>query len=124
MKRYPPKCLAIALIAALALLPGAQSKSQAMLAPSSTVKSAPQFDRSQDIKTIQATLESKILREKLHALGLSDKEVQARLSKMSDAEVHQMASQIRSVHPAGDVIVGVLVIVLLVILIIFLVKRL
>jgi len=95
-----------------------------MLAPSSTVKSAPQFDRSQDIKTIQATLESKILRQKLHALGLSDTEVQARLSKMSDAEVHQMASQIRSVHPAGDVLVGVLVIVLLVILIIFLVKRL
>ena len=123
MNRITLKSIALALSLAVAVLPSAQIQANAMIAPASTLKNAPQFDREHDLKTIQTTLESKMLREKLHALGLSDAEIQARLTHMSDAEVHQMASQIRSVHPAGEVIVGILVIVLLVILIIFLVKR-
>src|ERR1044072_1790832 len=123
MNVWPIKTFAVMLICAVASLPLTQQRAEAMLAPSNTVKSAPQFDRNQDLKTIQSTLESKILRQKLHALGLSDPEIESRLSRLSDSEVHQLASQIRSVHPAGDVLIGVLVIVILVLLIIFLIKR-
>src|ERR1044072_9027697 len=106
IKNLPIKSLVLTLVTAIALLPGAQSRAQAMLAPASAVSTSPQFDRDQDLKTIQTTLEAKILREKLHALGLSDNEIQTRLSHLSDAEVHQLASQIRSVHPAGEWLVG------------------
>jgi hypothetical protein len=121
--RWPTKSLAGMLVFAVAYMPLLQQRAEAMLAPAGTVQSAPQFDREQDVKTIQTALESKILREKLHTLGLSDAEIQTRLSNLSDREVHQLASQIRSVHPAGDVLVGVLVIVVLVLLVIFLIKR-
>jgi hypothetical protein len=111
------------LILAVALLPVTQAQTQAMLAPANTVKNAPQIDRAQDLKLIQSTLESKLLKQRLHALGLTDEEIQTRLSNLSDSEVHQLASQIRSVHPAGGVLVGILVVVVLVLLIIFLAKR-
>ena len=119
----PSTSLVATLILAVALLPVTQAQTQAMLAPASTLKTAPQLDREQDVKFIQATLESKLLKQRLQALGLSDNEIQTRLSNLSDAEVHQLASQIRSVHPAGNVLVGVLVVVVLVLLIIFLAKR-
>jgi hypothetical protein len=77
-----------------------------------------------DQKTIQTTLESKAIRDRLHALGLSDAEIQYRLSRLSESQKHQLASQIRALNPAGDgIIVGLLVIVVLVLLIIFLAKR-
>jgi hypothetical protein len=102
-----------------------QSRAQAMLVPANLAQSAPSVNRSADDQTIEKTLESKALRGKLHALGLSDAEIQARLSRLSDAQRHQLASQIRAVHPAGDggFLIGILVVVVLVLLIIYLVKR-
>ncbi len=123
MTLFPIRSLAAILAVTVGVLPIAQTNAQAMLAPASTVQNAPVFDRDQDINVIQAALESKILREKLQGLGLSDDEIQSRLSRMSDAEVHQLASQIRSVHPAGSLLIGLLVVVVLVLLIIYLFKR-
>ncbi len=123
MSSLPLRSFAVFLALTVGLLPVAQTNAQAMLAPAYTVQSAPAFDRNQDLKAIQGTLESKILREKLHRLGLSDDEIQSRLSRMSDAEVHQLASQIRAVQPAGDLLIGLLVAGVLILLIIYLFKR-
>lgn len=106
------------------MLGGMPECGHAMLVPTGIRAEASRSTRSTDLRTIQKTLESKMIRARLHQLGLSDSEIQQRLSRMSDPEVHQFASQIRAVRPAGDVIVGILVIVLLVVLIIYLVKRL
>ncbi len=103
-----------------------QSRAEAMLVPANLTQMTPVADKSSDAETIEKTLESKELRGKLHALGLSDAEIQTRLSRLSDAQRHQLASQIRAVHPAGDgggFVIGILVVVVLVLLIIYLVKR-
>lgn len=99
-----------------------QSQAQAMLVPTHAVETDSKYDRAADLAVIQKTLESKLIRERLKNLGLHEDEIQVRLSKMSDQEVHQFASQIRAVNPAGFV-VWVLTVVLLVVLILFLVKR-
>jgi len=100
-----------------------QTQSQAMLAPTGAAQTAESVTSAADLQTIQSALESKVLKGKLHAMGLTDEEIHSRLSRLSEAQKHQLASQIRAVHPAGDILIGVLVLVVLVLLIIFLVKR-
>src|SRR5438128_2008853 len=112
------------LIVSVSWLGFAQPRAEAMLVPSTAVQSPGKTDRSADLQTVQTALESKAIRGKLHALGLSDGEIQSRLSRLSEAQIHQLASQIRAVNPAGDgFIFGLLVLVVLVLLIIFLAKR-
>ncbi|MBK6880471.1 MAG: PA2779 family protein [Elusimicrobia bacterium] len=69
--------------------------------------------RAEDLKTIQKSLESKILRERLADLKLSPEQIDARLSRLSDAQLHQTASRIKSINPGGDA-GGLLITVLLV----------
>jgi hypothetical protein len=122
MKTLSVQSLCISLIWAMAWLPVAQSRAEAMLVPLDAV-AAPQTDRASDLQTIQSTLESKILRAHLRDLGLTDQEVQTRLSRLSDQDIHQMASQIRALRPAGDALVPILIVVVLVLLIVYLIRR-
>ncbi len=96
----------------------------ASLAPSGVVAdgSAPASARAKDMKVISTALESKVLRAKLKAMGLNDAETESRLNKLSDQEVHQLASRIEAVHPGG-LIVELLVVAVLVLLVIYLAKR-
>ena len=117
------KSIALSLVFTVTSTLCLQNNAHAMLVPANQVEAAPSVDRETDLKTIQTTLESKVLRAKLHAMGLSDAEIDSRVSKLSDTQVHQLASQIRAVHPAGGLIIGLLVLVVLVLLIIYLIKR-
>ena len=90
----------------------------AMLAPTQSRTEG----RSADMKTIQTALESKIVRERLKTLGLTDKEIESRLGKLTDQQVHQLAKNVDSIAPGGfigELLVGIV----LVLLIIFLIKR-
>jgi hypothetical protein len=73
------------------------------------------------------TLENKIVVEKLRSYGLSKEEVTAKISRMSDEQIHQLAVLSDRIPAGGDgavgLVVGVLVIVLLVLVIIYLAKR-
>jgi hypothetical protein len=122
-RRLPFQTLAVTLTLTVTALMGLQSMAEAMLVPGEVIQAESKVQRAEDVATIQKALESKILKSKLHKLGLSEAEIESRLSKMSDQEIHQFASQIRSVQPAGDAVVYVLVVVVLVLLIIYLVKR-
>ena len=95
----------------------------AMLAPAQTAPAAsgPALDRALDLKAVQTALESKIVRERLKALGLNDKEIEARLGKLSDQQVHKLAKDIKTLSPGGGV-VGLLELVVLVLLIIILLR--
>ena len=55
-------------------------------------------------------------------MGLDDKEVDTRLSKLSDREIHRLASSIEAVQPGG-IVVELLVIVVLVLLGVYLFQR-
>ncbi len=105
---------------------------RAMLAPAlpPAQESPAGADRAQDMKAVQTALESKVVRERLKAHGLSDAEVRTRLDALSDAQVHQLAVRAQAVdsggHSGGDAggfVLGLLFITLLVVLIVYLVKR-
>lgn len=76
---------------------------------------------------VRRALENKIVAEKLMSHGLTSEEVSLKINKMSDEQVHQIASLSDKIPAGGDgavaVVVTLLVIVALVLLIIFLWKR-
>ena len=120
------RLIAWTLVLSVTCLSFTRSSAHAMLAPVKTEMVLTDVDRQADLQTIQKSLESKALRGRLQALGLSDQEIQSRLTHLSDEQVHQLASQIKALKPAGDgegLIVGLLVIAVLVLLIVFLAKR-
>ncbi|NNN04842.1 MAG: PA2779 family protein [Elusimicrobia bacterium] len=118
------RALACLLIFTTTMVCTLQTGARAMLAPATAPASDTGSQRAADVKTVQKTLESKVLRRRLHELGLSDKEIQARLDKLSDRQVHQFASRLHALNPAGDfTLIGVLIVVVLVLFIIYLVKR-
>ena len=117
--------LIYALIASTTMVCSLSPSGYAMLAPAQSAAAAdPRAeDRAADMKTVQTALESKMVRERLRALGLDDKEIESRLSRLSDQQVHRLAKDIDTLSPGG--IVGeVLVLVVLVLLIVFLFHRL
>lgn len=97
----------------------APSEGWSMLAPA---QGASAEGRTADMKTVQSALESKVVRERLKALGLTDKEIELRLGKLSDRQLHKFAKDVDTLA-AGGFIEAVLVVVVLVLLIVFLVHR-
>ena len=77
------------------------------------------LSREADINKIQRALESKMVSQRLSEIGLSRGEINSKLQQLSDADVHQFASQMDSLMPGGDA--GVTIILLLVIAILVLV---
>lgn len=120
------RALMYALMLGAAAVCALPENSRAMLVPAQAA--APTdgqgYDRAADMKTIQTALESKMIRGRLKSLGLSDKEAESRLNRLSDKEVHQLAKDINTLSPGGDVGVGgFLVLAILILLVIFLVQR-
>jgi len=88
--------------------------------------SAPSLSRAEDLQNVQRLLENKIVRQRLEDMGLSEEEINARLERVSDLQLHQLAMQIDALMPGGDdgtltTIVLVLLIVVLILLIAILV---
>ena len=104
-------------------------KGWAMLAPAQVSNGVyePNDTRAADLKTIQLALESKLIRQRLAEFKLSPEQIDNRLSKLSDDQVHQAALQIRTAHPGGDAGLGILssllVIGILVLLFVYLFRR-
>lgn len=116
--RSATRALIYTLILTTTMVLTAPSNGWAMLAPAQGTTSA----RSADMKRVQTALESKVVRERLRALGLTDKEIESRLGKLSDQQVHKLAKDIDTLA-AGGFIEAVLVLVVLVLLVVFLVRR-
>jgi len=73
------------------------------------------LDRPSDLQKIQKVLESKMIRERLNALGFSQEEIQARFKQLSDEQVHQIALKLDELNVGGD---GEVIIILLLIAVI------
>ena len=97
----------------------------AMLAPALSIgpESASDPIRVADLQKIQAVLESKVVRQRLEDFGLTSQEINARLTRLSDDQVHQMATQIDALTPGGNglgIIVALLVIAILAVILVYL----
>ncbi len=75
--------------------------------------------RAGDIEKVRVVLENRLVIQRLHDLGFTPHEVMARVSAMSDDQVHAVAQKLDEVNIGGElgVIIAVLVIVVLVLLI-------
>jgi hypothetical protein len=118
--------LVIYLVLALVAISTAAGPAEAMLLPASPdATTAPAPGRAADLAKVQKVLESRELRQKLLDNGLSPEETEARISALSDEQLHRLASNLDSVQAGGDAvsfIFGLVVIALLVVLIIFLLE--
>lgn len=79
--------------------------------------------RDQDVSMITKVLENKVVKQRLQDLGFSEEEIQDRLSRLSDQEIHRLALQIDELTPGGDVL-GTVVVILLIIVLILVILRL
>ncbi|MCX7771098.1 MAG: PA2779 family protein [Proteobacteria bacterium] len=82
--------------------------------------------REMEIQKIQRALENKVVQEKLKAYGLSEAEIKAKLSNLSDNEIHTLASASEKVLAGGDglgFVIGVLVVIILIIVILKLLNK-
>ncbi len=117
-KRAYFKPLSVYLAFALVLL-SVPAQGWAMFIPSTGTDMA----RKADIATIQKTLESSVVRQRLMDYGLSADEAMARVNRLSDAQVHQFAGQLDSVQAGADG-VDALIFILLVAIIVVLILEL
>jgi uncharacterized protein DUF6627 len=100
----------------------------AMLAPGLpiTAESAPDSHRMADLQKIQTVLETKVVRQRLEDLGLSPEEITTRLAKLSDDQLHQLATRVDAIIPAGDglgIVIALLVIAILAVILIYLLNH-
>ncbi|MDR2456323.1 MAG: PA2779 family protein [Deltaproteobacteria bacterium] len=71
-----------------------------------------------DLSVIQKSLENKKVSETLAALGYSSDEIESRLARLSDAEIHSLAGHLdQAMIPAGDGTVGIIIAVVVIFLV-------
>lgn len=124
IKKICFKQIAVALAVSMFIIGSIPSKSLAYVAGSSAIADSAQ--RAVDMENAQRVLESKLVAGKLEQAGLSMTEIKSRLDKLSDADLHQFASQLNSLYPGGDglgVVIALLVIVILALVILKLSNR-
>jgi len=78
--------------------------------------------RADDMARVQTTLESTMVRQRLMDYGLTTEEAVARISTLSDDELHQFAANMDAVQAGGSILGDVLVIVLIVLLVILILE--
>ncbi|MBI5681692.1 MAG: PA2779 family protein [Deltaproteobacteria bacterium] len=82
------------------------------------------FDRQSDVSTIQRILESKAVSQKLSSLGLTKDEIDKRIDRLTDSELHQFASQLNSIYAGGDSGVGIIIALLLIVVLVLVILNL
>ncbi|MGH7227815.1 MAG: PA2779 family protein [Nitrospiraceae bacterium] len=97
----------------------------AMVAPalSTATESVSVPNRVTDLRKVQSVLESKVVRQRLEDFGLTPGEINARLARLSDDQLHQLATQIDALTPGGNglgIIIALLVIAILVVILVYL----
>jgi DNA-binding transcriptional regulator YdaS (Cro superfamily) len=130
LKAFYTKPLTIYLAVALLAISTFAGPAEAMFVPAAphqnmTGATAVSAGRAADMAKIQTAFESKILQQKLMDYGLSPEETLARVNKLSDEQIHQLATHTDSLQAGGDPVgflVGLVVLALLVVLLIYLIQ--
>ncbi len=86
---------------------------EAGIAPSELV-AMPGTDRNSDIEKVRQVLEMKAVGERLRQLGFTQDEIQARLGRLDDEQLHKFAVQLDDLRVGGDGGAAVAIVVLLV----------
>jgi hypothetical protein len=124
------KLLALYLILALIAITTFAGPAEAMYVSAAPYnKSADQtgksVERAADLARIQAAIESRIVRQKLIDYGLSSANAMARVEKLSDEQLHVLASHTDSLQAGSDgldILFGLVVVALLVVVLVYLLQ--
>ncbi len=125
------KSLALYLIAALVAISTFSQPAEAMFVPAggphgnSIIDPQPTAGRMADLAKIQAVIESKVVRQKLLDYGLSPEEALARVSTLSDKQIHELATHSDSIQAGGDpadVFFGLIIVAVLVVVLVYLLQ--
>ena len=102
------------------------SVAAASLAPSKTSDGTAPAGREADLQAVRQALEHKLVAQKLKDYGVSASEVEDRLPRMSDTDVHQIAMLSKKLPQGGDdvIVIGGVVTVLIIILLVILIIKL
>ncbi len=130
LRAFYAKPLAVYLAAALLAISAFAGQADAMFVPAAphqdeSASPSVSAGRAADMAKIQAALESRIVQQKLMDYGLSPEETMARVDKLSDEQIHQLATHTDSIQAGGDavdVLVGLIIIALLVVVLIYLLQ--
>lgn len=100
----------------------------AMLAPAlpPAAESPSGSHRLAELQKIQRVLESKVVRQRLEDFGLAPEEIHAKLSRLSDEQLHQFATEVDAIIPAGDglgIVIALLVIAILAVILVYLLNH-
>jgi hypothetical protein len=122
--------LAVYLIAALIVMSSFAAPAEAMFlsaAPGEEAPAQPHLSaaRAADLARVQAALESRIVQQKLMDYGLSPTETMARVNRLSDQQLHELATHTDSVQAGGDpadLFFGLVIVALLVVVLIYLLQ--
>lgn len=112
------KGIAACLVAVLVVGMAGRGRVHAMLAPS---QPSAGYDRAADEEKVQSMLERKVIRQRLNDLGYDAADIERRMVRLSDAQVHQVAMRVDQQFAAGDggstlwIIVGAVLLLILLI---------
>jgi len=96
---------------------------EAGLAPSEIIALA-QAERAADFEKIQKVLEIKAISQRLTQFGLTNDEIQSRLSQLSDQQVHQIALQLDDLKVGQDDALGLIIALLVIAILVIIVLKL
>ncbi len=108
------RCLTWYLVVALCML--MVPRVEAAFVPSEALPQA-LADRSADLDKIRQILETKMIEQRLVDLGYTVDEIKARLSQLSDDQIHSLAQRLDDLRTGQDG-AGVIIVLLLVIIVI------
>jgi len=130
LKTFYAKPLAVYLAVALLAITTFAGPAEAMFVPSApnqnaAAPAASSAVRAADLAKIQAALESKIVQQKLMDYGLSPEETMARVNKLTNEQINQLATHAESLQAGGDpvdLLIGLLIVAILVVVLIYLLQ--
>jgi Family of unknown function (DUF6627) len=130
LRAFYAKPLVIYIITALLPLTAFSGPAEAMFVttvPHQGASGSPAVStgRAADLARIQVTLESKIVQQKLMDYGLTPEVTMARINKLSDEQIHQLATNTDALQAGGDAVstlVGLIILAILVVILIYLLQ--
>ncbi|MBW1677950.1 MAG: PA2779 family protein [Deltaproteobacteria bacterium] len=100
MSKRLVKCVSWCLVVGMFVV-GIAPRVDAGFSPSE-ITALSQADRISDLQNIQKILETKMIRKRLQQLGFSQDDIQGRLSRLNDQQIHQIALKLDEIRVGGN----------------------
>jgi len=119
MRKSLKQCIIWYLVMAMVII-GMTPRVYAGFSPSEIIRLAPS-ERASDLQKIQRFLEMKMVRERFRELGISPEEIQDRLGRVSEPQLHQLALKLDELKIGADAGLGIIIFLLVVAIVVIII---